>query len=199
MSLEGQENRRSYLVVDLEATCSQDGKIVPREKMEIIEIGAVLVDGDGYHVTSEFGRVVRPVRTPVLTQFCRELTGITQEEVDQADIFPTVLAEFRRWINEYPGAVFASWGNYDRVQFQRDCAHHGVEYPFGPEHFNVKTAFRSKRALSRSIGMAAALRSVGLRLEGRHHRGLDDARNIARLLPFVLDRTPDPRQDRRGC
>ena len=35
-------------------------------------------------------------------------------------------------------------------------------------------------------GMAKALQLVGLPLEGTHHRGIDDARNIAKLLPYIL-------------
>jgi inhibitor of KinA sporulation pathway (predicted exonuclease) len=31
-----------------------------------------------------------------------------------------------------------------------------------------------------------ALKVTGLTLEGTHHRGIDDARNIARLAAFVL-------------
>ncbi|MDF2697512.1 MAG: Inhibitor of the KinA pathway to sporulation, putative exonuclease, partial [Labilithrix sp.] len=35
-----------------------------------------------------------------------------------------------------------------------------------------------------------ALEHAGLTLEGTHHRGIDDARNIARLLPWLLGRVP---------
>jgi len=38
-----QIGNRYYVIVDLEATCSRDAT-VPREEMEIIEIGAVMVD-----------------------------------------------------------------------------------------------------------------------------------------------------------
>ncbi|GHT86553.1 hypothetical protein AGMMS49960_14700 [Betaproteobacteria bacterium] len=34
-------------------------------------------------------------------------------------------------------------------------------------------------------GMVKALELAGLPLTGDHHRGIDDARNIAMLLPFV--------------
>ena len=37
------ESYQYFLVVDLEATCS-DTKEVPRQEMEIIEIGAVMVE-----------------------------------------------------------------------------------------------------------------------------------------------------------
>jgi inhibitor of KinA sporulation pathway (predicted exonuclease) len=33
--------------------------------------------------------------------------------------------------------------------------------------------------------MAHALEFHGLALEGHHHRGVDDARNMVRLLPFM--------------
>ena len=51
-----------YLVIDLEATCD-DGGAVPKREMEIIEIGAVLVDGSSWAPLAEFQSFVRPVRT----------------------------------------------------------------------------------------------------------------------------------------
>jgi ERI1 exoribonuclease 3 len=36
--------------------------------------------------------------------------------------------------------------------------------------------------------MAAMLQEAGLELIGRHHSGLDDCKNIARILRFMLDR-----------
>ena len=34
--------------------------------------------------------------------------------------------------------------------------------------------------------MAQALKLVGIELQGTHHRGIDDAKNIAKLLPYIL-------------
>lgn len=36
------------------------------------------------------------------------------------------------------------------------------------------------------LGMSGALAQVGIARQGTHHRGIDDARNIARLLPFAV-------------
>lgn len=55
----------------------------------------------------------------------------------------------------------------------------------GFEHLNLKRSFAQARGI-KEVGMAQALQLVGLALEGTHHRGLDDARNIARLLPWCL-------------
>jgi inhibitor of KinA sporulation pathway (predicted exonuclease) len=69
-----------YLIVDVEATCSNDG-VVPRHEMEIIEVGAVMQSSRTFEIESEFRTFIRPVRHPVLTDFCTDLTGITQENV----------------------------------------------------------------------------------------------------------------------
>ncbi|MGL5075983.1 MAG: 3'-5' exonuclease, partial [Waterburya sp.] len=42
--------------------------------------------------------------------------------------------------------------------------------------------------LSKKYGMAGALKLAGIELIGTHHRGIDDARNIAQLLPYMLGR-----------
>jgi len=52
--------------------------------MEIIEIGAVMVEAQGLTVIDEFQTFIKPVRYPILTEFCKSLTSITQEQVDQA-------------------------------------------------------------------------------------------------------------------
>ncbi|MEM6498667.1 MAG: 3'-5' exonuclease, partial [Pseudomonadota bacterium] len=63
----------TLLVVDLEATCSSDNAIPPA-KMETIEIGAVVVDAKQFQVITEYQSFIRPVRNPVLTDFCTGLT-----------------------------------------------------------------------------------------------------------------------------
>ena len=82
--------------------------------------------------------------------------------------------------------TWASWGDYDRSQFERQCKSTGVRYPFGRTHLNVKSLFALTRALPAEVPMEEALRQLGLPLEGTHHRGDDDARNIAKILCAIL-------------
>jgi len=63
------EDYSKYLIVDLEATCSNDNSI-ERAHMEIIEIGAVMIQGQTLEVIDEFQTFIKPVRTPKLTAFC---------------------------------------------------------------------------------------------------------------------------------
>ncbi len=46
--------------------------------------------------------------------------------------------------------------------------------------------FSRSQGLKKKQGMAEALKLCGLKLEGAHHRGIDDARNIARMLPWIV-------------
>lgn len=177
-----------FLVIDLEATCDEERRIRARH-MEIIEIGAVLVDSETLALVAEFQTFVKPVRHPVLTGFCTKLTTITQADVEGAPGFPEAIAALDRFIDGRD-ALFCSWGDYDRRQFEQDAQFHQVALPFGGRHLNVKKQFSAQLGEETRYGMAAALRRVGLALQGTHHRGIDDARNIARLLPWALGRFP---------
>jgi inhibitor of KinA sporulation pathway (predicted exonuclease) len=172
------------VIVDLEATCSDDGS-VPRGEMEIVEIGAVVQEVGTYAVVAEFRTFVRPVRHPVLTPFCTTLTGIRQEDLADAPPYREAIAALRAWLAFFGEVLFCSWGNYDRNQFLQDCAYHDVEYPFGPGHVNLKAEFSRAIGQRRPFGVGEALRRLGLRFEGSPHRGLDDARNIARIVRRV--------------
>jgi inhibitor of KinA sporulation pathway (predicted exonuclease) len=173
-----------YLIVDLEATCSDDGA-VPRHEMEIIEIGAVLQSSSTFEIEAEFQTFVRPVRHAELTNFCTTLTGITQDNLAGAPPFREALAAMKEWMEALGDSLFCSWGDYDRNQFLQDCAHHGVACPLRSGHLNLKAEFARALGLRKKLGIAEALRHLGMTFEGSHHRGLDDARNIARVVRRV--------------
>jgi inhibitor of KinA sporulation pathway (predicted exonuclease) len=121
----------------------------------------------------------------VLSEFCKQLTSIRQSDVDAVATLPAVLPLLEAKVMEVTGllvseCVFASWGNYDRNQFEHDCERHGIPYPFGP-HINLKEEFARKRHIKR-VGVPAALKILKLAFEGTHHRGADDAHNIARIF-----------------
>lgn len=88
-----------YIILDLEATC-WEGMRSP--DMETIEVGAVVLDSPAAPVEGEFGAFVRPVVHPTLSEFCRRLTSIRQEDVDGADLFPVVLERLQAWIGPEP-------------------------------------------------------------------------------------------------
>jgi 3'-5' exoribonuclease 1 len=169
--------------VDLEATCWEN--VRDYDRMETIEIGAVELPSADSPPTREFSRFIRPVAEPLLSDFCRRLTTIRQEDVDRADGFWSVFPEFVRWIGDEP-FVLCSWGGYDLTQFRTDCGRHGLTFPASFErHINLKKGFARLLGV-RAVGMERALAHAGLPLVGTHHRGIDDARNIAGLAVLIL-------------
>lgn len=177
--------RGHSIIVDLEATCCKDGSF-PRHEMEIIEIGAVAVDSATGAIDSEFQSFVRPVRNLKLTDFCRELTSISQEQVDEAEDYPTTIKAFRKWLSGFGEYDFCSWGYYDRSQFEQDCEYHSVPYPFAGPHRNLKVEFAQALGLKKKLGVGGALKRLGMAFDGTPHRGIDDARNIARIYAEVI-------------
>lgn len=176
-----------FLILDLEATCCDKGTI-KRHEMEIIEIGAVMVEAQTLTIVDQFQSFIKPVRYPVLTEFCRSLTSITQKQVEGAFGYREAILLLKQWLSNYPNTVFGSWGDYDRNQFKQDSEFHNVPFPIAYPHVNLKRRFSDTQGLPKRYGMAEALQIAGIELEGTHHRGIDDARNIVKLLPFILGR-----------
>ena len=180
-------NFESYdylLIIDLEATCCDDNSI-SRSEMEIIEIGAVLVDTRTLKFLSKFTTFIKPVRNPILTDFCTNLTTIKQSDVDIAPHFHEAIKRLKEWLHDIDNYLFCSWGMYDKHQFVQDCKLNNVPYPFSDTHCNIKSRFSQTQGFKKQLGMAKALRRCGIELSGQHHRGIDDAKNMVKLLPYI--------------
>lgn len=172
------------LVIDLEATCADDGSIPP-ELMEVIEVGAVWATPGG-QILGRFQSFVRPLYRQQLTDFCRGLTHIEQASVDAAPHWPAVAAKLAEFAQRHqgPSSWWGSWGAFDRNQIERESKRHGiVDLLASLPHQNLKKAFAKARKI-KQVGMVKALEICGLTLIGQHHIALDDSINIARLLPF---------------
>lgn len=172
------------VIIDVEATC-WEGAVPEGMMSEIIEIGICLLDVNTGEVSDNRGLLVKPERS-VISPFCTSLTTITPEMVEKDGIsFKEACALLRKTF-ETQSRAWASFGAYDLKQFQRQCEAMGVGYPFGPSHINVKTLFALKQRLGHEQGMAGALAMINESLDGTHHRGVDDAKNIAKILRWIL-------------
>lgn len=172
----------TLLVVDLEATCWRgpppDGMI-----SEIIEIGLTPLDLRALAVGEKQSILVRP-EVSTVSNFCTELTTLTQEQVDGGVTFRDACRQLVE-SHRSGGRVWASYGEYDRRTFRSQCDRTGVAYPFGDHHIDVKTLVALSRGRS-PVGLRAACELAGRDLEGTHHRGDDDALNVAHLLARLL-------------
>ena len=174
----------TVLVVDLESTC-WEGSPPSDQTSEIIEIGLCTVDLGTLTRCEKRSILVKPVQSEI-SDFCTELTTLTPDMFDDAGTLADAVKILKK---EYRSKdrLWASWGDYDRRQFERVCKDLKVGYPFGPSHLNVKSLFASAIGIGHELGLDGAYEHLGLKLEGTHHRGDDDAWNIAQILCRLLN------------
>ena len=172
------------IIIDLEATCWK-GKIPDGEVNEIIEIGLSLLDTVTGEISKNQGILIKPQRSTI-SPFCTELTTITQNLLDKEGVLFEEAIE--KLIDEYNPDLYtwASYGQYDLNILKRQCMSFGVNYPMSNDHINVKVLFAETKGLSKPTGMNGTLHILEIPLEGTHHRGIDDAKNIAKILHWCL-------------
>ena len=172
------------VVVDLESTCWEKGD--PWQAFtEIIEIGVCTLDVKTLERADKLSYLVVPQYSR-LSQFCTDLTGHTQEDLDYDGTSLDMAITSLRACYKLKNRMWASYGDYDRNQFRRECEKKSLSYPFCSTHLNVKNLFAIAMGLPKEVGMAEALEILELPLEGRHHNGADDAWNIAAILTHIL-------------
>lgn len=178
--------------IDLEATCTDDPQAKAAYPNEVIEVGWVILRPAARAVLDKRQLYAKPTTTSV-TPFCTTLTGITPATLENAPSFRELMAQVtalltRHELGRFP--IWASFGDYDRKQFERQCAREGVKNPFeGLEHINIKSAVAVERGATRGGGLQRALSDYGMKFIGRHHCGADDAFNAARVLGRALKTT----------
>jgi inhibitor of KinA sporulation pathway (predicted exonuclease) len=170
------------LVVDIESTCWEE-KLIDNIS-DVIEIGITPIDTKSGELLDTRDIILRPENSNV-SEFCTKLTTLTQEDVDSGIAFKEACDILK---NEYNSKkrVWASYGHYDKNQFEGQCIRENIEYPFAKAHINVKILLALRYSLKKDIGMLKALRLLNMEHIGVHHRGGDDSRNIAKILTKIL-------------
>jgi inhibitor of KinA sporulation pathway (predicted exonuclease) len=184
--------KNEYLtIVDLEATCWDD-KLFQRQNSEIIEIGALLLslNKENYlDIIKEFDVFVKPVKHPVLSDYCKNLTSISQSEVDNGMSVIEAMDLLKKEMFFSENIIFGSWGKYDFNFIKEQCLVNEISIPFNPKKIvNLKSLVASiKKWTKRGLGIKNALNELKIEFEGTPHRGIDDVKNIRRILLEVKE------------
>ena len=183
-----------FLVLDFEATC--DDRNAPKPQ-EIIEFPVLKVNARTFQTESTFHTYVLPTEHPVLTTFCTELTGITQGMIRGKPSLSETLQSFHEWLKTNnlldPGVsfCFVTCGDWDlKTMLPGQCKYLGIPVPnYFHRWINIKQVFRNVTG-HKATGMPGMLRHLGLSLDGRHHSGIDDSKNIAKILIKLVKMSP---------
>ncbi|ORX87286.1 hypothetical protein BCR32DRAFT_228129 [Anaeromyces robustus] len=180
-----------YCIIDYEATCDVDGGFdYPNE---IIEFPAILVRSYTNEIESEFHEYVKPTNNPILTDYCKKLTGITQEQIDNADVFTVVLEKFEKWLGNYStypfnNICFVTDGPWDIRDFiRKQCEFSNINRPPYFHHWiNLRALFKCFYKTREWKNLNGMLSHLNMTFEGHEHCGLDDTRNITRIVQCML-------------
>lgn len=173
-----------YVILDFEATCEAPKKLVP---MEIIEFPAVIIEAESNQVIAEFQKYVKPLIHKKLTKFCTNLTGIRQETVNKGVTLQEATKEFNKWLAEN-GCIGRNFdiitvGNWDLgIIFPEECERKQIKPASHLRRWvNIKDEYGIFYNCRKPGGMAKMLQNLAIKLEGRHHSGIDDCRNTAKI------------------
>jgi inhibitor of KinA sporulation pathway (predicted exonuclease) len=127
--------------------------------------------------------IVKPERGEV-SKYCTKITGITPAQAAAGIPIDIACLRLRK---EFAGRerVWASWGDFDRAQLERQCSEYGVPYPLSRAHINI-LALANLKWRRRFDSVPEALELIGEKFEGRLHSGADDAHNEAKVLARIL-------------
>ncbi|WP_206109991.1 3'-5' exonuclease [Paenibacillus albicereus] len=173
-----------YIILDIEFN---GRKFASDKPMEVIEIGAVRLDGSLRHV-DEFSSLIRPVYFAKLNSFIREKTGIPQEDIDAAKGFVPVIRAFLQWLDRSEACTFVTWGGEDLKRIVLDTRMHKLDdaYWLQADYYDLLKIYLRTRGLTNDVSVEKALEELGIPAEGSAHRALDDARMTAEIFRRVF-------------
>lgn len=174
----------AILVIDVESTFREESPPLGQSS-EFIEVGLCSINLKTLPRTEKRSILVRPVKSK-LSEFCTELTTLTPEMFRDASSLTHAANTLRKEFDS-KNRLWANWGDYDRKQFERACYEQDVNSPIGSIHLSVKSLFAAAVGTAHELALDRACRRPGIKMEGTHHRGDDDAWNIAGILCRLLE------------
>ncbi len=182
---------RYIFILDFEANCSETETLKPQE---IIEFPVIALDTWTNTVDEKniFHYYVKPTHTKITT-FCTKLTGITEEKVLKEGIeLEKVLAKFDEFLQERPEIAkdfcFATCGNWDlNTCLKNEANFKKINLPtYFKKFINIKDVYGLFFGKNGKFGMVEMLNHLKIPLEGRHHSGIDDSRNLTKVIQAIL-------------
>ena len=147
------------VVLDLEFTQAGPAARDAGLRCEVIQFGAVRVDGNG-EAGDTFECFVRPQTIGSITRKVQRLTGIRWSDVAPAEPFEQGLAAFQAWVGD-ASTRFVTWSPSDLQQLMQESAYKKIAMPFAHERwFDLQKVYprlmgvRKKRGQVRLVDAA---------------------------------------------
>lgn len=175
-----------YAFFDAEYTCfmEKDAFFDREHSGELLSVGLVICD-KSFNLVRTYYSPIHPIYNTKLTGYCKELTGLTQKEIDDAPSYEAVFQEMYLLFQEYPVKEIFTWGN--------DA--HTIRHDMEKNHRFVAKKFRKIAGLLQDItkrltrriygkGMVLSLSDMKYICGMSHHtahNALEDAKDLYRI------------------
>ena len=172
----------NYIVLDLEWNQSSTKAGEKEIPFEVIEIGAVKLDGH-QQMISEFSELIRPQIYTQMHQITSQLIHLKMEELQKGHPFVDVMGRFLEWCGE--DYIFVTWGPLDLTELQRNMNYYGMEpladgpFPFYDAQKLFSLALedgKSRRSLEYAIDFLHIKKDIPF------HRAFSDAYYTAKVF-----------------
>ena len=176
-----------YIVLDLEMCKVPQGEIreVYDTAREIIQIGAVMLD-ENYNIIDHFNMLVKP-EYGVIDREIYNLTGISQEDVENAPRSEDALKAFEEWIPE--NATLVTWSENDAIQIDDEIYFKDLSldklYSFIEEYIDCQEMFSQKMHTEKKYQLSEALAIANIEYDENIHTAHADAYNTALLFKKI--------------
>lgn len=167
----------------------------------------MLVNAETGEIEGKFHCHVRPDVHPILSDYCIELTGITQDQVDGGMSLVDALEMHQEWLNDHnlislsealkqgdqkdeskKTFLYTICGDWDlKVCLPNQLEHQKQEVPAAFQSWiNVKWPFENMHHKKGVRGIADMLNEMGLPPDSSSDSGLDDCRNLAAICQQMI-------------
>lgn len=192
----GAKKKYYYAFFDAEYTCfmEKDTFFDKEHGGELLSMGLVLCD-KSFNLVRTYYSPIHPIYNARLTGYCKELTGLTQKEIDEAPSYEAVFQEVYLLLQEYPVKEIFTWGN--------DA--HTIRHDIEKNHRFVAKRFRKiagqlqdiTRRLTKRVygkGITLSLSDMKYICGMEHHtahNALEDAKDLYRITRCCLQEKYD--------
>ena len=179
---------KDFLVVDFEFTKYTKPTGQPRGfSPEIIEIGAVKINGDTFEISDRVQNFVKPYFYPKQAREGLDFSMITDEDMASAIEFGEMLDIIKKLY--VPGKTyFAAWGDADYFVLNEGCKRHSLRNPVLEEDYlDIALTYKTVMGDNYTTGLRKAAEEQDIDTKGLWHTAYDDAANAGKILIKMIE------------
>jgi len=152
------------------------------------------VNAETFEIESKFHEFVRPSKYPMISELCTSLSGITQEDINNADSFKVVLQRFDEWFMEEVRPtkqkhLFITCGDWDMMHMMpTHCSRARVQLPWYMRRWHSVKESNYTITGKDCSKMPAILKNLQLDRLQSHNKSIDDLHNIRNIALELANR-----------